>query len=229
VVSEVDVLPMGKGPKNPHGNGFYAQETDLNTTTEAQRKIAPELGRIWKIKNPGVLNPMSGAPVAYKLMPAAGPGLLATEDSVIAKRGVFASKNLWVTPHDDTERFPAGEYVLQSEECRGLKLWTQQEKSLTDADPVIWYSFGVTHIVRVEDFPVMPVETIGFHLKPFGFFSGNPGLDIPPTKNAASKLAGANGATCCSNGANGTNGIAATNGDHTSMASVEATNGTAMH
>ncbi len=33
-MSQVDVLPMGNGPKNPHGNGFYAQETDLNTTTE---------------------------------------------------------------------------------------------------------------------------------------------------------------------------------------------------
>lgn len=29
------------------------------------------------------------------------------------------------------------------------------------ADPVIWYSFGVTHAPRVEDFPVMPVEITG--------------------------------------------------------------------
>jgi hypothetical protein len=26
--------------------------------------------------------------------------------------------------------------------------------------------------VRVEDFPVMPCEVTGFHIKPFGFFSG---------------------------------------------------------
>ena len=30
-----------------------------------------------------------------------------------------------------------------------------QDQSLVDADPVVWYAFGVTHIVRVEDFPVM--------------------------------------------------------------------------
>jgi Cu2+-containing amine oxidase len=40
--------------------------------------------------------------------------------------------------------------------------------------------FGVTHVPRVEDFPVMPVEHTGFTLKPDGFFNGNPSLDIEP-------------------------------------------------
>lgn len=30
-----------------------------------------------------------------------------------------------------------------------------QELPLAGADPVVWYSFGVTHVVRTEDFPVM--------------------------------------------------------------------------
>ena len=34
-------------------------------------------------------------------MPQAAPVLLAKPDSVIAKRGAFATKNLWVTPHAD--------------------------------------------------------------------------------------------------------------------------------
>lgn len=40
--------------------------------------------------------------------------------------------------------------------CAGLSL--PQDTSLVGADPVVWYSFGVTHSPRVEDFPVMPVE-----------------------------------------------------------------------
>ena len=51
---------------------------------------------------------------------------------------------------------------------------------------------------------------VGFMLKPFGFFSGNPAVDLPYAANAASKLDGA----CCANGgahANG-NGIANGNG-----------------
>lgn len=36
-----------------------------------------------------------------------------------------------------------------------------QDVPLAGADPVVWYSFGVTHVVRVEDFPIMPVEVSG--------------------------------------------------------------------
>lgn len=39
----------------------------------------------------------------------------------------------------------------------------------------------------------MPVETVGFHLKPVGFFKHNPALDLPRTVNMASKLA----SQCC--------------------------------
>ena len=34
----------------------------------------------------------------------------------------------------------------------------------------------------------MPVEVVGFTLKPVNFFDGNPGVDVPPERNTASKL-----------------------------------------
>ena len=46
---------------------------------------------------------------------------------------------------------------------------------------VVWYTFGVTHFVRPEDWRVMPVEYTGFLLTPFGFFDRNPALDVPPS------------------------------------------------
>ena len=48
----------------------------------------------------------------------------------------------------------------------------------------VWYTFGAHHVTRPEDWPVMPVSTIGFHLKPVGFFDGNPALDMPPSAPA---------------------------------------------
>jgi hypothetical protein len=33
----------------------------------------------------------------------------------------------------------------------------------------------------------MPVEAVGFMLKPYGFFNWNPTLDLPPDVNKASK------------------------------------------
>jgi primary-amine oxidase len=51
----------------------------------------------------------------------------------------------------------------------------------------VWYTFGATHVCRPEDFPVMPVEYIGFTLKPNGFLSENPAMDLPLDRNAASR------------------------------------------
>lgn len=85
-----------------------------------------------------------------------------------------------------------------------------QDRSVeAGSDPVLWHCFGLTHIVRPEDFPVMPAESAGFTLKPVGFFRGNPGIDIPYQANKASKLC-CNGSTA--NGHAHTNGHAATNG-----------------
>ncbi len=42
--------------------------------------------------------------------------------------------------------------------------WTANDRSVADTDLVVWYSFGVTHFVRPEDWPVMPVEYTGLHV-----------------------------------------------------------------
>ena len=34
-------------------------------------------------------------------------------------------------------------------------------------------------VVRAEDAPVMPCETVGFHLRPCGFFDVSPCIDAP--------------------------------------------------
>ena len=52
---------------------------------------------------------------------------------------------------------------------------------MVETDLVVWHTFGVTHIVRPEEWPVMPVERTGFSLIPTGFFDGNPALDIAPS------------------------------------------------
>ena len=46
---------------------------------------------------------------------------------------------------------------------------------------VLWYVFGIHHITRPEDWPVMPVDVVSFWLKPYGFFDRNPSLDVVGT------------------------------------------------
>lgn len=68
----------------------------------------------------------SAEPIAYHLYPAQGPCLLAQPDSAVAKRAIFTTKNLFVTPYEDGQLYPAGQYVFQSQNDTGLKQWTQQ-------------------------------------------------------------------------------------------------------
>ena len=87
--------------------------------------------------------------------------------------------HLWVTPFGPDERYPAGEYPFQHPGGAGLPEWTAADRRQSDTDVVVWYVFGTNHIPRSEDWPVMPVDRAGFHLKPVNFFRHNPGLDVP--------------------------------------------------
>jgi primary-amine oxidase len=75
--------------------------------------------------------------------------------------------------------------------------------------------FGINHVPRIEDFPVMPCEILKVALKPVNFFDKNPALDVPPSEQAFNKsvlasvthhqeaaeaVVGANGEISCCNG-----------------------------
>ena len=196
VVSEVDVVPVPLDPvKNPWGNAFLPVETILESEQKAIRIADASKARVWKIANATKKNPINGKPTAYKLIPftrgPAQPVMLTDEASIVTKRANYAKANLWVTPHMDDERFPAGEYTSQTTCDRGLPVYTAQDRSLVGQSNglVLWHSFGVVHVPRIEDFPIMPCEVTGFTLKPDNFFCGNPTIDLAPEKNCASRLA----------------------------------------
>jgi primary-amine oxidase len=55
--------------------------------------------------------------------------------SLVGRRAVFATRQLWVTPYSDEQRYPAGEHVVQANRCMGLAEWTRQV-GLKERDPV---------------------------------------------------------------------------------------------
>jgi primary-amine oxidase len=87
--------------------------------------------------------------------------------------------HLWVTPYAPEELYAAGTYINQSPGGEGLPKWTKQNRALENQDVVLWYTMGVTHLPRPEDYPVMPVHRAGFKLTPAAFFARNPALDVP--------------------------------------------------
>ena len=60
-------------------------------------------------------------------------------------------------------------------------VWVADDEPLENEDVVLWYVFGIHHITRVEDWPIMPADIVSFWLKPFGFFDRNPSIDAPAT------------------------------------------------
>jgi primary-amine oxidase len=168
------------GPPNPYGNAFRARRTLLRTESQAQRLINPLAARHWLVVNPSVTNAL-GQPVGYKLIPHGNILPFAHQEASVIQRGAFMTRHLWVTPFDPTQRFPAGEYPNQHPGGAGLPEWTKADRPIENTDIVLWYTLGSHHIPRPEDWPVMPVERIGFSLKPFGFFDANPSLDVPPS------------------------------------------------
>jgi len=177
-VEEVEAQRVPMGPGNPYGNAFTQARTRLTRESEAQRDADGSVGRAWQVINPEVSNAV-GRPVGYALLPEGKPALLADPESSIHARATFAAHHLWVTAYDPAERYPAGDFVNQHPGGAGLPAWTAADRSIDGEDIVVWHTFGTTHFPRPEDWPVMPVDHVGFTLKPVGFFDRNPTLDVP--------------------------------------------------
>jgi primary-amine oxidase len=117
--------------------------------------------------------------VGYIFMPGENAIPYADPQSSVRQRAGFLNAQFWVTPYRREERYAAGDYINQNPGGEGLAKWTLADRSVEDTDVVVWYTLGVTHIPRPEDWPVMPVHRAGFQLMPAGFFSRNPALDVP--------------------------------------------------
>lgn len=154
------------------------KSTPLRSEAAAKRIVNPLVARYWKVVNPSRLNGL-GEPVAYRLLPGNNVLPFYQPDAHAIRRAEFATRHLWVTPYDPGENFPAGDYPSQHPGGDGLPAYAAQDRPLENTDVVLWYAFGAHHEVRPEDWPVMPTSSIGFHLKPQGFFDGNPALDVP--------------------------------------------------
>ncbi|MSR58057.1 MAG: primary-amine oxidase [Planctomycetaceae bacterium] len=178
-IYEVNTVSLPSGPDNPYGNAFRAEHSLLAKESQAQRSVNGASARYWRIVNPNKTNRI-GEPVAYRLIPGENAPPFVRPDAAVMRRAGFIAHQLWVTPYDRHERYAAGDYPNQHPTGDGLPIYTAADRSLVNTDLVVWYVFGHNHVPRLEDWPVMPVASLGFFLKPDGFFERNPALDLPP-------------------------------------------------
>ncbi|KAK6441625.1 peroxisomal copper amine oxidase [Oleoguttula sp. CCFEE 5521] len=187
-ISIVDAVaaeaPVGS-EENFYGNAFYAKKTKVETMKEGMSDYDGASSRTWEMANEGKINAYSKKPVGYKLVSREVPKLLPKEGSLVWKRAGFARHAVHVTKYSDEQIHPAGRHVPQTsgEPSQGLPAWiaADPEGSLVNTDVVLWHTFGLTHFPAPEDYPVMPAEPMTVLLRPRGFFTENPAMDVPPS------------------------------------------------
>ena len=183
---EEDTEAMPIDDDNPYGVGYITKQRAITTSGYSDFQV----NRAHKIINPTKINPHTGRPVGYAIVSPMKEMLLAHPTSWHSRRAKYARHPYWVTTHRDDELYAAGKYTYQSLEetehaspddtSKGnVDSWTARNDSTDGEDIVIWHSISLTHNPRIEDYPVMPCDTMTVSLRPSGFFDGNPALDVP--------------------------------------------------
>ncbi|HTA07674.1 MAG TPA: primary-amine oxidase [Streptosporangiaceae bacterium] len=174
---ESQALPVSDA--NPHGLALVTRETPLRTESDGRQDVNWSTQRSWKVASSTTVNSLGGSP-AYKLVPGGSFPALIDKSSPAFQRAEAIAHALWVTPYADDERWPCGEFPNLSAADHGLPAWTARDRPIEGTDVVLWHVFGLHHLTRPEDWPVMPADRTSFWLKPWGFFDRNPALDVPP-------------------------------------------------
>jgi primary-amine oxidase len=180
-VSEMNVRAAPTDPDRPHQvshNAFAMEETILASEQEGQRDLDVRSHRRWRVFNPAVKTALGHYP-GYTLEPGDTAFPFITKDDPARQQAGFLDHQVWVTRYKPGETHAAGDYPNQGRSGDGLTRYVSDNEKLVGQDVVLWYTFGITHITRPEEWPVMPVARGGFRLVPDGFFDRNPALDVP--------------------------------------------------
>ena len=177
-VGEMNTSPMPTGANNPNLNGFVMRESSLKTEKQAQRKMDMRSARVWTVTNATERNSL-GQKTGFILVPGANSLPYTAPLSSVRRRAQFINNHFWATNYNASEMYSAGNYPNQSKGGDGLPRFSADDQPLDGRDVVIWYTLGVTHVPRPEEWPVMPTTHVGFKLLPGGFFARNPALNVP--------------------------------------------------
>lgn len=177
-VVEMNTVPVSPEGREDGDEWFATEGSVLRTEREAKRPMSLETGRWWRIVNPAADNGLGQHP-GYALLPGHNAVPHAGPASEVRRAFGFLDAHLWVTAFDPAEMYAAGRFVNFDQWGQGLPRWIRADRSVEDGDVVVWYTLGITHLPRPEDWPIMPSRRESFRLVPFGFFTENPSMGVP--------------------------------------------------
>jgi primary-amine oxidase len=181
---KVQLEKVRLGGHNLRKSLWVARPKIAKVESEAKLNENMHEPELWRLINPNVLDPL-GYPVSYELMPGHNASDMLDIDDYPRRRAGFADYQLWVTPYTPAQA-AAGLYPNQSKGTDGLPAWTKGNRSIENTDVVLWYTIGFHHAPVSEDWPILPTMWHQFELRPRGFFSRSPVIDLPaPPEKAA--------------------------------------------
>jgi primary-amine oxidase len=158
-------------PDHPRRSIWQLEPLPMQIEGALSARAGPEL---WRIENPNRRTSLGHRP-SYQIQKGSSATSLLDEKDWPQRRAAFSSETLWITRQREGELFAAGQYPNQSPGGEGLSAYVDGEK-IYQADLVAWYTIGFHHLTRPEDWPVLPTQWHSVRLRPYGFFTGNPGL-----------------------------------------------------
>jgi len=176
---QIDRLTTQMLPEDHPRRSVWVNDPKIATTeSDGKLRMMMNMPALWRVTSSNRKNHV-GYPTSYQLMPGMTALTKLSPDDYPRRRAGYIDHHLWVTPYRADELFAAGEFPTLSLPGEGLPKWTAANRSIENTDIVLWYTMAMHHMVRAEDWPVMPVLWHSFELRPFDFFNRNPALDLP--------------------------------------------------
>jgi primary-amine oxidase len=157
---------------------WSSQASVAHTEKDAILDIDLHHPGMWHFMNPTHHGDL-GYPSGYEIMPGATAVSFLSPEDPAQKMGAFSEHQMWVTPYRPNELYAGGTYVTTTKDPDGLAAWTKANRPIENTDIVGWYTLGFHHMVRLEDWPVMPILWHDFLIRPANFFDKNPTLTLP--------------------------------------------------
>jgi len=174
----VDRLVAEKLSGSARNSIWAPQSAVISKEKEAVLDLDPHRPAMWSFINPKAHGAL-GYPTGYEIMPGATAASITSPLDPAQQVGAFSEHQLWVTPYRPDELYASGVYVNSNPGLEGLPQWTAANRSIEATDIVAWYTLGFQHMVRLEDWPVMPTLWHDFLIRPRNFFDKNPVMTLP--------------------------------------------------
>lgn len=177
-VEEVNVVRLPNDPAvNPQLRGYTLASTIFGKEGEAVRDDDATTNRSWVVYNP-TQRSRTGHFAGYELV-AGSTTFSPFQPSRFGDKTSFAHHAFWVTQYDPDELYASGRYPNQADDSYRdhLSNYVAKDRSIFQRDDVIWYTLGLTHLPRQEDYPLISGARISVNFVPHNFFERAPFLE----------------------------------------------------